>query len=104
MTRSEITMSSVLEKPEDGSYFSIVAAIWYAERSQSQVVSSGLRSPGRSIDQGSNLSRCHISRTDNFHSPSRRQITWSSEILPGPRHSSISSMAAHWMCVGHAWG
>ena len=32
VTRSEITMSSVLEKPEDGSYFSIVAAIWYAER------------------------------------------------------------------------
>ena len=31
VTRSEITMSSVLEKPEDGSHFSIVAAIWYSE-------------------------------------------------------------------------
>src|SRR5580704_12215391 len=31
VTRSEITMSSVLEKPKDGSYFSIVAAIWYSE-------------------------------------------------------------------------
>jgi hypothetical protein len=31
VTRSEITMSSVLEKPKDGSYFCIVAAIWYSE-------------------------------------------------------------------------
>ena len=31
VTRSEITMSSALEKHKDESYFCIVAAIWYSE-------------------------------------------------------------------------
>ena len=31
VTRSEITMSSALEKLKDESYFCIVAAIWYSE-------------------------------------------------------------------------
>jgi hypothetical protein len=31
VARSEITMSSALEKPDDGSFFSVIAAIWYSE-------------------------------------------------------------------------
>jgi len=34
----------------------------------------------------------------------RCQIQWSRDKTPGPRHRRTSSIAAHWMCVGQAWG
>jgi hypothetical protein len=34
----------------------------------------------------------------------RRRNHSSIDHLPGPRQSSTSSIAAHWMCVGHASG
>ena len=33
-----------------------------------------------------------------------RRNSWSIDTWPGPRHSRINSIAAHWICVGHACG
>ena len=55
-------------------------------------------------DQDGNLARRDICTPYKFQSPSRRQITWSREILPAPRQSNTSNMAAHWMWVGQACG
>src|SRR5262249_45764328 len=39
------------------------------------------------------------------HDPAKRRRTqWSREAVPAPRDSSTSSIAAHWRCVGQAWG